>query len=89
MLQWTLGYLTAASYTATMWNTVLKSSPELSKAAAKYCRQHPANQLCQSERFKDTDSNTVAGWLNQYCKQHPSDDLETASRRFIDGLSGK
>jgi len=90
MLQWTLGYLTATGYyTATMWNTLLKSSPEIARAASKYCGQHPASQLCQSDGIKDTDSNAVAAWLNQYCKQHPLDDLETASRGLIDALGAK
>jgi hypothetical protein len=90
MLQWTLGYVTAAGYyTAAIWNSLLDANPDLATFLSTYCSQQPAARLCRNQLVKKTDADAISAWLNLYCRDHPIDDLETANRALVESLGDR
>jgi len=87
MLQWVLGYVTAAGFqSANFWNALLDSSPEIANQAKTYCASNRGAALCQSQLVRNTDSSAISAWLNQHCKEHPLQDLEDAAKTLVDEL---
>jgi HdeA/HdeB family len=90
MLEWTLGYLTAAGYyTAAIWNGLLAANTPLATELSDYCKRQPDARLCTNQLIKKTDPDAISSWLNGYCGDHRSQDLETASRALVESLGDK